>query len=113
MSVTRHDLFTSGREGYHTYRIPALAVSTHGTVLAFCEARRNSGRDDDEIDITLRRSLDSGQTWEPRRIAVSDGSRTCGNPCPVVDGHTGTILLPFCKDNQQVFLTWSEDEGQT
>ena len=46
-------------------------------------------------------------------MVVSDGSRTCGNPCPVVDGHTGTILLPFCKDNQQVFLTRSEDDGQT
>ena len=30
-------LFESGSDGYHTYRIPALAVSARGTILAFCE----------------------------------------------------------------------------
>ena len=29
-------LFISGEGGYDTYRIPALAVTTEGTVLAFC-----------------------------------------------------------------------------
>ena len=36
------DLFVSGQEDYHTYRIPALAVAPDGAVLAFCEARRHS-----------------------------------------------------------------------
>ena len=44
-------------------------------------------------------------------MVVSDGDRTCGNPCPVVDRDTGTVFLPFCKDNQQVFLCRSEDDG--
>ena len=105
------DLFISGREGYHTYRIPALAVAPDGTVLAFCEARRHTGRDDDEIDILLRRSSDGGRTWGPRQLVVSDGDRTCGNPCPVVDGDRGEVLLPFCKDNQEVFVTRSSDSG--
>ena len=108
-----HDLYTAGEAGYRRYRIPALAVGTQGTVLAFCEARRHTGHDDDEIDIVLRRSFDHGLTWGPRKLVVSDGKRTCGNPCPVVDHRTGAILLPFCKDNQQVFLTRSEDDGET
>lgn len=107
------DLFTSGEAGYRSYRIPALAVTPGGTVLAFCEGRRHTGRDDDEIDILLRRSFNGGQTWEPRQVVVADGDRTCGNPCPVVDGRIGAIFLPFCKDNQQVFLCRSDDEGQT
>ena len=107
------DLFTSGHEGYHTYRIPALAVALDGTVLAFCEARRHTGHDDDEIDILLRRSSDGGRTWGPRQLVVADGERTCGNPCPVVDRVRGEVLLPFCKDNQQVFLTRSRDSGDT
>ena len=111
--MNKTDLFTSGAEGYCRYRIPALVVSVRGTVLAFCEARRHSGADDDEIDILLRRSLDGGRTWEDRLIVVTDGDRTCGNPCPVVDLATGTILLPFCKDNQQVFITRSDDDGLT
>ena len=107
------DLFISGREGYHTCRIPALAVAPDGTVLAFCEARRRTGHDDDEIDIHLRRSSDGGRTWGPRQQVVSDGDRTCGNPCPVVDRVRGEVLLPFCKDNQEVFVTRSSDSGST
>lgn len=106
------DLFASDEAGYKRHRIPALVVSTRGTVLAFCEARRHNGRDDDEIDIVLRRSFDHGRTWGPRQTVVADGDRTCGNPCPLVDAHTGTILLPFCKENQQVFVTRSDDDGE-
>ena len=111
--MNRTTLFTSGTAGYYRYRIPALVVSVRGTVLAFCEARCHNGRDDDEIDILLRRSLDGGRSWEDRLVVVSDGDRTCGNPCPVVDRDTGTIFLPFCKDNQQVFITRSDDDGRT
>ena len=91
------DLFISGQEGYHTYRIPALAVAPDGAVLAFCEARRHTGRDDDQIDILLRRSTDGGRTWEPRQRIIADGERTCGNPCPVVDHDRGAVLLPFLQ----------------
>ena len=56
-------LFKVGEGGYFLYRIPALAVSTKGTILAFAEARKNDGHDWDDTDIVLRRSFDSGQTW--------------------------------------------------
>ena len=39
------DLFVRGKDGYHTYRIPAMVTSTNGTLLAFCEGRKNSGGD--------------------------------------------------------------------
>ena len=105
------DLFVSGEDEYCTYRIPALVVSTRGTILAFGEARKYTGRDDDKIDIVLRRSFDSGRTWDKMSIIVAEGDITCGNPCPVVDQRTGTIWLPFCKNNQQVFVTSSADDG--
>ena len=105
------EFFLAGKGGYRRYRIPALVVSSRGTVLAFCEARRHTGEDHDEIDILVRRSQDSGRTWDAGRMVVSDGDRTCGNPCPVVDHRTGGIILPFCKDSQQVFVTRSEDDG--
>lgn len=107
------ELFTGTMEGYCLYRIPALVVTQSDTVLAFCEARRYTGRDDDVIDILLRRSFDGGRTWDRRQTVISDGDRTCGNPCPLVDRETGVIMLPFCKDNQQVFLSRSDNDGQT
>ncbi len=64
--------------GYNTYRIPALAVTNKGTILAFCEARKNSKADNGDIDMLLKRSFDNGKTWnagkvlEPERAAYSD-----------------------------------------
>ena len=35
------EVFTSGAEGYHTFRIPGLVVAGDGTILAFAEGRRD------------------------------------------------------------------------
>jgi sialidase-1 len=107
------DLFVSGTNGYHTYRIPALVVTTEGTVLAFCEARRNSRHDDGEIDLMLRRSTDGGRTWSDGQVIADDGDHTMGNPCPVVNQGDGTVWLPFCRDNRRVFVINSKDDGRT
>ena len=39
------DVFASGKQGYHTFRIPAIEVARDGTLLAFAEARTYSGSD--------------------------------------------------------------------
>ncbi|SVC32775.1 uncharacterized protein METZ01_LOCUS285629, partial [marine metagenome] len=44
-NLEQEELFVSGEGGYHTYRIPALAVTTEGIVLAFCEGRLDSSSD--------------------------------------------------------------------
>ena len=120
-------LFVSGTEGYNTYRIPALVVSNKGTILAFCEARKNAGSDTDDIDLALKRSFDNGQTWEPMRIIVDYGPNVAGNPAPVVDRDTGVIWLLFCKNladgpegmiiageaPRTVWVTSSADDGVT
>lgn len=92
------DLFIGGQGGYHTYRIPALVVTSRGTVLAFCEGRRRSEDDSGEIDLLLRRSMDHGETWTDPVVVVSEAGMTCGNPCPVVDRATGAITLLFNKN---------------
>src|SRR5689334_15193278 len=76
------DVFISGKEGYHTYRIPALVVTTNGTLLAFCEGRKNSRSDTGKIDLLLKRSTDDGKTWSAQQIVRSDGDNVCGNPAP-------------------------------
>lgn len=64
-----------GDDGVHTYRIPGLAVSAEGTLLAIYDVRRNSSRDlQGDIDIGLSRSTDGGQSWEPMRIALDMNS---------------------------------------
>jgi len=105
------ELFNAGVGGYHTYRIPALIVAADDTILAFCEARRNSASDSGDIDIALKRSCDNGNTWSNMAIIAADGEDTIGNPCPVVDQDTGTIWLPFCRNNDLVYVMKSEDNG--
>ena len=83
----------AGQYGYHTYRIPALIVTTNKTLLAFCEGRKNSRSDTGDIDLLLKRSADGGKTWSAQQVVWDDGTNTCGNPCPVVDEQTGTIWL--------------------
>ena len=121
------DLFTSGTLGYHTFRIPALVVSTSGTLVAFAEGRRNSRHDTGAIDIVLRRSEDGGQRFDEMRVAVAGGGNVAGNPAPVVDASTGRIWLWFCRNNadgpetlicagkapRTVWLTSSDDDGET
>ncbi len=58
------------------YRIPALAVSTKGTILAFAEARRLDGGDIGDIDAVLRRSEDNGKTWGPEIVVWDDEGKT-------------------------------------
>ena len=115
-SPEKIDVFVSGTGGYHTYRIPALVLTNRGTLLAFCEGRKTGRGDHGDIDLLLRRSRDGGRTWGPTQLVYEEGGTariTCGNPCAVVDRTTGAVLLTFCRDNDRVLVTQSDDDGRT
>ena len=112
----RRDVFVSGREGYHTYRIPALVITSEGTVLAFCEGRKNSKNDHGDIDLLLKRSTDEGRTWTETIVVHRDGGDapvTIGNPCPIVLRNDSSVHLLFTLNNKRLFHTSSSDDGST
>lgn len=88
--------FTSGTDGYHTYRIPALTRAPDGTLIAFAEGRKNGGGDSGDIDIVCRRSTDGGATWAPLQVVTARGADTAGNPTVVVDPASGDLVLLSC-----------------
>ena len=122
-------VFTSGQEGYHTFRIPSAIVVPKGTVLAFCEGRKAGRSDAGNIDLVLKRSTDGGKTWGKLQVVWDDAENTCGNPCPVVDAKTGTIWLLLTHNlgsdteakivngtsqgSRTVWITKSTDDGAT
>ena len=112
----RVDVWDHGADGYHTYRIPSLLVTKKGTLLAFCEGRKTSRGDHGNLDLIVKRSGDLGATWSDQEIVHEEGGDaevTIGNPCPVVDQDSGVIWLPFCRDNRDVLITKSDDDGRT
>ena len=127
--IRESTVWRAGEGGYHTYRIPALFVTRKGTMLAFCEGRRNSRSDTGDIDLVIKRSEDGGQTWSRQEVVADFGPDTIGNPCPVQDRKAGIIWMPLTSNpgaanekeireapggpTRTVWLTHSRDDGRS
>ena len=125
------DLFHAGDDNYKLFRIPGIAVTSRGTVLAWCEARRSDSGDWGPIDIQMRRSEDGGRTWQPAQTIVhvegdlpvnplaaaqnldKPGDNTANNPIAIVNHHNGEIHFLYCLEYMRCFCMHSGDEGQT
>ncbi|MDB6121692.1 MAG: Exo-alpha-sialidase, partial [Pedosphaera sp.] len=125
------DVFEGGSNGYQQYRIPGIAVTAKGTVLAYCEGRKTGKGDWDTIDLFLRRSTDGGKTWGPfQKIADVPGPKqrsavalklkagkpedvTYNNPVIIADQKSGIIHLLFCLEYSRCFYLRSIDDGVT
>ena len=86
------DVFTSKSEGYASVRIPAVLVTTAGSVLAFAEGRKVAA-DQAENDIVMKRSTDGGRTWSALRVLHDDGADSLNNPTVVQERVSGRIFL--------------------
>lgn len=128
--LEKQDLFTVGDDpAFKIYHIPGIVVTAKGTVLAWCEARRD-GSDWDDIQILLRRSTDEGKTWSaPQSIVDVPGPKqknafalklkhtdpstvTYNNPVLIAD-RDGTVHLLFCLEYERSFYQQSKDDGLT
>ncbi len=115
-------VFKAGEGAVHTFRIPVMVRAHNGDVLAFAEARKKSAADHGDIDIVLKRSRDNGQSWGPIELVQDEFEDPAarvwiGNPTPIVDEtdpqHPGRIWLVFTRNNAQMFVSSSDDDGKT
>jgi sialidase-1 len=81
------------------YRIPALAVSNKGTLLAVCNARVGSPLDNcPYIRLLLRRSTDNGKTWGPVQVLQDRKDWQAVAGAGMVDLTTGEIMFQYTWD---------------
>lgn len=117
--------------GHRQYRIPALAVSTRGTILAAYDGRPNLDDLPNPIDLLIRRSTDNGHTWGPQQtVRTGTGLDGYGDPSLLVDTATGRIFMFHAAGTHAGFfesveglededaiqhadLSYSDDDGVT
>lgn len=97
-----YPIHRQGEVDCHTTRIPGIARTNKGTLLAVYDLRYNSSRDlQEHMDIGLSRSTDGGQTWEkPQPImdmgefgGTSQKENGCSDPNILVDPASGRIFV--------------------
>ena len=89
--------FKRHHNGMVNYRIPAMAISTKGTIIAMCNGRTGTGLDQCEYcTIVARRSTDGGKTWEPETTVMEIPYRSIFTGSAIVDPTTGEIMF-FCN----------------
>jgi sialidase-1 len=104
-------VFQAGEDGYTFYRIPTIVPAANGDLLAIVEGRVNGLGDQGDIDLVMKRSIDSGDTWGPLQLLRNEGPNTAGNPVPVLDGSNGHLHLLYSINQNDVRVMSSADNG--
>jgi len=137
-AITRTVVRQQGQDGVHTYRIPGLATTKQGTLIAVFDNRNKNSVDlPGDVDVGMCRSEDGGKTWSPmQRILDFDATEPgaqgngVGDPAVLVDRETGTIWVAALwshgnrswhgskpgtspDETGQLVLTRSDDDGLT
>ena len=126
-----------GDDGSKSYRIPGLARTKGGALLAVYDIRYDHAGDlPANIDVGVSRSTDEGQSWEKMRVAIDMGNDPkhghdgVGDPAIAVDPKTGRIWIAALwshgnrgwngsgpgmspEETGQLVLVHSDDEGKS
>lgn len=126
-----------GDDGSKSYRIPGMALSKAGTLIAVYDIRYNHAGDlPADIDVGVSRSTDGGQSWGKMIVAMDMGNDPkfgydgVGDPAVLVDPSNGRIWIsalwshgnrgwngsePGMKPEEtgQFMLAYSDDDGKT
>lgn len=118
------DIFTSGTDNTHTFRIPAIVTAPNGDLIAAIDARRLNRSDlkyAQDIDIVIKRSSDLGRTWSPMEVVLNlPHGEPVSDPSMLVDEVTGTIFIFYNYMNRteadgeyRFYMQKSVDNGLT
>jgi len=125
----------AGDNGVNTYRIPGIATTDKGSLIAVYDVRYQNAKDlPGNIDVGLSRSTNGGKTWEPMKVIMDMGepneNNGVGDPAVLFDPATKKIwvIALWSKGNRsiagsrpglseditgQMVLVNSDDDGLT
>lgn len=96
-------------DSVHTYRIPGIATTDKGTLIAVYDIRyKHSGDLPANIDVGMSRSTDGGRTWEPMRNIMDMGAphenNGVGDPAVLFDPATKKLWVAalWSKGNRSI-----------
>ena len=135
-AAERHEVFQLLNPTDIPYRIPALAVTKDGTLIAVADYRHSGTdigvTDKGRIDLHYALSYDNGNTWtDVMPLIEGKGAQSpdfmnvgFGDPCIVADRESNRVLLLSCAGNvsfqngtrnnhQNIARFYSEDGGKT
>ena len=135
-AAERHEVFQLLNPRDIPYRIPALAVTKDGTLIAVADYRHSGTdigvTDKGRIDLHYALSYDNGNTWtDVMPLIEGKGDKSpdfmnvgFGDPCIVADRESNRVLLLSCagnvsfqngtrKNHQNIARFYSEDGGKT
>ncbi|KVV14848.1 sialidase family protein [Flavobacterium sp. TMP13] len=119
------NLFSSDmKEGVSCYRIPSIITALNGDVIAAIDERVPSCgdlRSNNDINIVMRRSADSGKSWSKIQTIVDYPlGESASDPSMIVDESSGEIFMFFNymnleteKDVYYLKMVSSKDNGLT
>ncbi len=86
-----------GQDNINTYRIPGIATTNKGSLIAVYDNRYDNANDlPANVDVGMSRSTDGGLTWQPMKVIMDMGTGVndgIGDPSVLVDKQTGTIWV--------------------
>ena len=92
--LQQQDLAIRHTGGFAQYRIPALAVTIHGTLIAAYDGRPSMADLPSHIAILIRRSSNGGKTWGPQKIVrAAPPPAGFGDSSLLIDRRSGRIFL--------------------
>lgn len=125
----------AGDNEVNTYRIPGIATTDKGSLIAVYDVRYQSAKDlPGNIDVGLSRSTNGGKTWDPMKVIMDMGepneNNGVGDPAVLFDPVTKKIwvIALWSKGNRsiagsrpglsedvtgQMVLVSSDDDGLT
>ena len=113
-------VFHGGLANTSCYRIPSIAQTSKGVLVAFAEAREGSCGDGAVHSIAVRRSLDHGKTWGDVSFVKGPGGSMVGNPVAWAT-KSGKVVLTYvlhsakCQADCGIGngVSVSSDDGET